>query len=340
MCCRIALLALMLTVACPVAASAQDHLSGTALTILNEAPPAAPAGFRDARGALQAVIAGQVPIIDRNLPLPDDVRFTADVEYGRVDGRALTLDLYQPAAAANSVPGLVLIHGGAWAGGSKGDYRYYAQRFAQQGYVAVSIGYRLSGERLFPAAVEDCKCAVRWMRANASELGVDPERIAVVGGSAGGHLAMMVGYSSDAPELEGNGGHVDISSRVQCVVELYGPCDLTTDFVRENEFANRTVRNFLGKAMDDDLPLYLRASPITYVDADDPPTLILHGTIDDVVPVEQADLLAARLAEVGVPYLYDRLPGWPHAMDLARDVNERCMWLMERFFAAYLKPRP
>ena len=138
--------------------------------------------------------------------------------------------------------------------------------------------------------------------------------------------------------LEGDGGHPGVSSRVQCVINLYGPCDLTTDFVRKNEFANRVTHEFLGKKIDDDLPLYQQASPITHLDAQDPPTLILHGTIDDVVPIEQGDELAAKLKELGIPYLYDRLPGWPHAMDLAKPVNDRCVWLMDRFFAAYLKP--
>ena len=148
---------------------------------------------------------------------------------------------------------------------------------------------------------------------------------------------MMVGYTSDVPELEGTGGHPGIGSHVQCVVNLYGPCDLTTDFVRQNEYANRVVKKFLGPSIDDDLMLYQQASPITHLDANDPPTLILHGTIDDVVPIDQGDALAEKLDQLEVPYLYDRLPGWPHAMDLAQPVNDRCVWLMERFFAAYLK---
>lgn len=322
---------------CPPA-PADEILSGTALSALTEKPPEPPAGFTDAKQALQAVFTGQVKAIQRTSAIPDSVKFTPDVEYGNVGGRALTLDLFQPAASPAPAAGLIFIHGGAWAGGSKADYHYYGQLFAQKGFVVASINYRLAGEQGYPAAVEDCKCAVRWMRAKAPELGVDPQRIAAIGGSAGGHLSMMVGYSSDVAPLEGTGGHEGVSSRVQCVVNLYGPCDLTTDFVRNNEFANRVARGFLGKAMDDDLALYQEASPITHLDAQDPPTLILHGTIDDVVPIEQGDELAAKLMELGVPYLYDRLPGWPHAMDVAQPVNDRCVWLMERFFAAYLKP--
>lgn len=318
-------------------ALADDVVSGTALSILTEAPPQPPAGFTDAKQALVAVSTGLTKLIQKDAVLPESVKLTADVEYGNVGGRALTLDLFQPTGSMAPAAGLVFIHGGAWAGGSKSDYAYYGQLFAQKGYVVASINYRLAGEAPYPAAVEDCKCAVRWMRAKAAELGVDPQRIAVVGGSAGGHLSMMVGYSSDVPVLEGTGGHEGVSSRVQCVVNLYGPCDLTTDFVRNNEYANRVVRNFLGKTIDEDLAVYQQASPITYLDAQDPPTLILHGTIDDVVPIDQGDELAVKLKELNVPYLYDRLPGWPHAMDIAQPVNDRCVWLMERFFAAYLK---
>ncbi|MFO1094956.1 MAG: alpha/beta hydrolase [Planctomycetaceae bacterium] len=316
---------------------AEEILTGSALPILTDKPPEPPTGYSDAKQALAAVVLGQVPTIKPDDALTEAVKVTPNVEYGNVGGRALLLDLYQPAKQAAPAPGLIFIHGGAWQGGKKEDYRYYGQLFANKGYVVASVEYRLVREQRYPAAVEDCKCAVRWMREKAAEIGVNPQCIAAVGGSAGGHLALMLGYSSDVAALEGDGGHPGVSSRVQCVINLYGPCDLTTDFVRKNEFANRVTHEFLGKKIDDDLSLYQQASPITHLDAQDPPTLILHGTIDDVVPIEQGDELAAKLKELGVPYLYDRLPGWPHAMDLAKPVNDRCVWLMDRFFAAYLK---
>jgi acetyl esterase/lipase len=231
------------------------------------------------------------------------------------------------------VPALVFIHGGAWRSGNKNDYRFYCCRYAERGYVAVTVGYRFTQEAPFPAAVNDAKCAVRWLRANAQQYGVDADKIAVLGGSAGGHLSMMVGYSADMPELEGDGGHGGVSSRVQAVVNLYGPTDMTVEFAQDKP----VVIEFLGGKQFSEAPeLWAQASPMTYVTKDDPPTLILHGTTDDVVPVNQADLLAAKLAEIGVPYVYDRLEGWPHAMDVARDVNDRCLWFMDRFLALYV----
>lgn len=297
-------------------------------------PPAAPPGYQSPAAVMAALALKQIKPVNLQEPLPEGVLETKGIEYGNVQGRSLQLDLYQPAGLEGRVPGLIFIHGGAWSGGSREMYRYYTLRFAQRGYVAATISYRLSGEAPFPAAVEDAKCAVRWLRANAATYHVDPDKIAVIGGSAGGHLALMVGYSAGVPELEGQGGHAGVSSRVAAVVDLYGPYDLTTEFARKAG----PVKRFLGGKTYEEAPeLYLRASPKHYLQKDAPPTLILHGTIDDVVPIDQSDALAARLAELGVPYVYDRLTGWPHTMDLAESVNERCQWFMNHFFEQVLR---
>ncbi|MBI2929269.1 MAG: alpha/beta hydrolase [Verrucomicrobia bacterium] len=280
----------------------------------------------------------QVKLIDPVKEIPAGVVETKDIEYGKVGERSLKLDLYQPAEIRKPVPGLIFIHGGAWSGGSRDMYRYYTVRYAQRGYVAATISYRLSGEAPFPAAVQDAKCAVRWLRANAAKYHVDPDKIAAIGGSAGGHLSMMIGYAPDVPELEGHGGHAGVSSRVAAVVNIYGPYDLTTEIGRKSG----SVKKFLGGKTYEEAPdLYLAVSPSKYLKKGAPPTLILHGTIDDVVPIEQSDMLAKKLAGLGVPYVYDRLEGWPHAMDLAESVNERCQWFMNQFFAKYLPlPKP
>ena len=322
--------------ALPTAASAEHTLSGNAVDSIGEDIPAAPAGFENTAAVMQAILRGDVKSINRNGAGLEAVSVTRDVEFGRVGDHSLRLDLYQPESDVQRAPGLIFIHGGGWSGGNKNMYGYYGGTFAEKGYVLASIEYRLSGEAPFPAALEDCKCAVRWMRANADELGVDPDRIAVAGGSAGGHLALLVAYTPDVPEFEGAGGHEGVSSAVRCVVNLYGPTDLTTDFIRSNAVARGVVGQFLGASIDENPVLYQQASPITHINAEDPPTLILHGTIDDIVPIHQGDLLANELEEAGVLYIYDRLPGWPHAMDIAQPVNDRCVLLMDRFFQQHL----
>ncbi|MBN2307792.1 MAG: alpha/beta hydrolase [Candidatus Hydrogenedentes bacterium] len=296
-------------------------------------PPPPPEGFASYDEAMAAVLGGKVKLIAPPSEAPDTVREIKDIEYGNVGGRALLLDLYLPLDTHGPVPGLIFIHGGGWKKGDRKDYLYYTAKYAEQGYAAATISYRFSGEAPFPAAVEDAKCAVRWMRANAAEYGIDPDAIAVLGGSAGGHLAMMVGYSSDVPELEGDGGHAGVSSRVQAVVNLYGPSDLTAEIAKDSG----EVRSFLGVGYAEAPELYAKASPLTYLSKDDPPTLILHGTIDELVPVEQSDVLAQKLEALGVPVVYDRLEGWPHTMDRAEAVNERCRFFMDRFFKRYLR---
>jgi acetyl esterase/lipase len=297
-----------------------------------EAPPAAP-GFKSTAEVKLAILARAVKVIEQPKEVPAGVLEKTDLVYGKVGDRELKCDLYRLADRKKPAPCLVFVHGGGWSGGSRDIYKYYTVRYAQKGYVAATISYRFSGEAPFPAAVEDCACAVRWLRANASAHGIDPGKIALIGGSAGGHLAMMVGYSGDGRTLERTGGNPDVSSGVEAVVNFYGPCDLTTDFAKKAG----VVKRFLGGKSYDEAPeLYRKASPIFLIAKDAPPTLILHGTIDEVVPIEQSDVLAARLKELGVPCVYDRLEGWPHTMDLAEVVNTRCRYFLDRFLEKHL----
>jgi acetyl esterase/lipase len=299
---------------------------------LAEVPPA-PAGYKTEEEVRSAFLLGKLTPVDVTIAVPDTVVVEKDVEYGKGGDVSLKLDLYAPKERAKPLPAVVFIHGGAWRSGSRQMYHYYCVRFAEHGYVAATISYRLYRVAPFPAAVEDAKCAVRWMRANAAKLGIDPDRIGVAGGSAGGHLSMMVAYAPDTPELEGAGGHGDESSRVQAVVNIYGPTDLTTEFAR----GNRAVSDFLGGKSYDDAPeTYRLASPITHVTKDDPPTLILHGSIDSTVPIEQAELLVERLKQTGLEYDYDRVEGWPHAMDVEANVNRHCLAKMFEFFNKHL----
>lgn len=293
-----------------------------------------PAGYSSLNMIKLAWATGQLKAIDIALPVPDSINVQKGIEYGQGGEVSLKLDLYSPKNLSKATPALIFIHGGGWKSGDRNDYRYYCIKFAEQGYVVATMTYRLRDVAPFPAAVEDAKCAVRWMRTNAAENHVDPDRIGVVGGSAGGHLAMMLGYTAENKELEGNGGNADVSSQVQAVVNLYGPCDLTT----QTAATNGLVRDFLGgKTLEESPETYALASPITHITPDDSPTLILHGTIDKIVPIAQSDKLDKQLEELGVVHEYHRLDGWPHTMDLAAPVNAYCLKAMSQFFEKHLR---
>lgn len=301
-----------------------------------EAPPPLPENINETADLVVAAADGKVTMLDPAgpIPVPDTVIETKDIEYGNVNGRPLLLDLYQPRERSGPLPGILFIHGGGWSGGQRSDYKYYCVRFPQMGYVVATVSYRFVSEAVFPACVQDVKCAVRWMRANADKYGINPDAIAAIGGSAGGHLAMMLGYSSGVAELEGTGGHPEYSSAVQAVVDLYGPVDMTL----EEFHTNKTLLAFFGGKTFSEIPdQYRLASPLTHVTKDAPPTLIIHGTDDFTVPVAQADLLAERLKELGCDYEYLRLKGYPHTLDILLEANRHVRWYMYHFLDKYLK---
>lgn len=271
---------------------------------------------------------GLVKLIDLEPNVPDTVRELTDIEYRSVGGTSLALDVYRPADLVGSAPVLVFIHGGSWKSGNRRDYLPYLIDFAERGYVTVTVSYRFMQEAVFPAAVSDITCALEWIGAHATEYQMDPNRVALIGGSAGGHLAMMAAYSGVEFAECGSGPGVTI----RAVVNLYGPSDLTTDFAIHHP----TVEGFLGTTYDEDPEAFVRASPVTYITTDDPPTLIFHGTLDETVPVSQSDLLAKRLGDAGVITRYHRLNGWPHTMDAAVVVNEYCEYYMADFFRRYV----
>jgi acetyl esterase/lipase len=295
--------------------------------------PAAPPGYASENEAKAAFLSGKLKAIDLTIDLPDTVTVQKNIEYGKGGDKALQLDLYSPKDRTHPLPAILFIHGGGWTGGYRQMYHYYCAKFAEHGYVVATASYRLAGEAPFPAAVEDVKCAVRWLRANAKKFGIDPNKIAVAGGSAGGHLAMMIGYSSDVPELDGKGGNPETSSRVQAVIELYGPTDLTDDFAKSRKEVKRLMG---GKTFDEAPDAYRLASPVTHITKDDAPTLILHGSIDSTVPIHQAEILVEKLKNAGVVYEYDRVEGWPHTMDLDAGVNRHCMAKMFEFLDKHL----
>lgn len=259
------------------------------------------------------------------------IEFRENVEYGTGGGQPLTLHLARPVELSRPVPAIVFIHGGGWRAGSKDGHIEDIKQAAAEGYVAVSVGYRFAPEHRFPAQIEDCKCAIRWLRAHAGELSIDPERIGAIGFSAGAHLSMLLGTMDSADGLEGEGGWADQSSKVQAVVAYFGP----TDFNEEYPALSRPlVEAFLGGTRDEVPEAYRAASPLTYVSPGDAPILILQGTNDVLVPYAQAISMISALADAKVPGRIEIMLGAGHGWGGAE--LERTRQATAAFFAQYL----
>jgi acetyl esterase/lipase len=291
----------------------------------------APRGFRNETLLRGAYAARLVALVDTEPEVPAELKIFNDLEYKNVDSVSLKLDIFRKADLTSPVPAVIFIHGGSWRYGKRSDYMRYLVDYAMKGYVTVTISYRLSRVATYPAAVQDVFCAVRWVRENAGEYGIDPERIALVGGSAGAHLSMLAAYAPDNPLFNSDCDYGPGVS-VQAVVNFYGPVDLTVDFALES----RHLHSFIGKSYGEAPELYREVSPKSYVSAGNPPTLTFHGTIDSIVPVSQADSLDSWLKRAGVIHEYHRLRGWPHALDMGKKVNEYCQYYIDRFFEKYL----
>lgn len=271
----------------------------------------------------------------------DDIVLEPNLVYGQAGDTKLELDLARPKDGDGPFPAIVFIHGGGWAGGNRLSFRPLIELAAKKGYVAVTISYRLTqpdketklGKIPHPAQIHDCKCAVRWLRSVAEKYKVDPDRIGVGGGSAGGHLSLLVGLADKDADLEGDGGHVDQSSRVQCVVNIYGPTNLFRCYEDSNG-ARPFLIGLCHGTPKDAAEAYKSASPVTYVSKDDPPVLTLHGDKDTLVPDSQAKILDEALKKAGGTHdlviLKDQGHGF--AGGAANEANEK-MW---SFFAKHL----
>ena len=216
-----------------------------------------------------------------------------NVAYCGVDP-AQTMDIYFP-SSGGPWPAVVYVHGGGWMHGDKSEAAMFATGMSSLGYLVVSINYRLSPAATFPAMIEDVKCAIRFLRAHATEYNLDPNRIAAMGASAGGHLVALLGTMEAGSDWD-VGESLDQSSRVQAVISLAGVMDFSQPFpeVEGNdvETMNRIGFNDSNK---------MEASPITHITADDPPFLLIHGQRDEVVPYEQSQLMYERLVRANVP---------------------------------------
>ncbi|MBX7207307.1 MAG: alpha/beta hydrolase [Verrucomicrobiaceae bacterium] len=270
------------------------------------------------------------------VPVPDDIRVEKDVSYLAND-RKEKADLYFPKtiAAGEKLPAIVFIHGGGFNDGDKARQREVSicSDLARGGYVAMSINYKLWNKGVkhptWPQSVYDAKTAVRWLRKNAATIGINPDRIGAIGGSAGGNLASMLAVTGPADGLDPKEPLGDVSARVSCAVDLYGAVDLPN---------YHDMKMFL-KTRAEDAAVYAKGSPINYCDKHDPPMLLIHGTADEVVDHSQSATFAAKLKAAGVEHEFVSIPGAPHSFDLhpaQRDIRD----LVLGFFDKHLKATP
>lgn len=248
--------------------------------------------------------------------LPPDIVAHRDLAYVEDGHERQKLDLYLPKAPGLApLPVILWVHGGGWQNGSKANCLPLRLHFVERGYAVASLGYRLTDAAVFPAQIQDVKAAIRWLRAHAGEYHLDPARFAAWGSSAGGHLVALLGTAGDVRAFD-VGAHLDRSSRVQAVVDYYGPSDFAR-FVETPGYAahrrpDSPEAKLLGGAVVDNPAKAAAASPVTYVTQDDPPFLIVHGANDPTVPVNQSESLHALLLKTGVTSTLHVLPGAKH----------------------------
>ena len=270
---------------------------------------------------------------------PASIEVKSDLAYAGTDNSRQKLDLFFPKKRAikKPLPLIAFIHGGGWRNGNKRSGLHRVATFVESGdFVGASIGYRLSSEAIWPAQIHDCKAAIRWLRAHADEFGFDPDRIAVMGSSAGGHLVAMLGTSGDVKKLEGDlGKHQDVSSRVNCVIDEFGP----TNFLTMNEFPGKMDHlakdspesKLLGRQITEIPELVREASPITHVTKDDPPILIIHGTKDPLVPYQQSVTFAEALRKAGVTVTLQKIENGEHGGFNNAEVNSRTKAFLQKY---------
>ena len=268
--------------------------------------------------------------------VPDGVTFVAGVEYANPDGQHLKLNIARPKTGDGPFPTVVCVHGGGFRAGNRESYDGLCIRLAQKGFVAVTVTYRLAPKFLFPAAVHDTKAAVRWVRANAAKYKIDPDRIGATGGSAGGHLAQFLGVTADVKDFEGDGGNATVSSRVKCVVNVYGPSDFTKSYGKSVDAAE-VLPLWLGGNAEQKHKEHILASPLYWVTPRAAPTLIVHGTQDQYVAFEQGQWMYDKMKAADVDVELLKIEGAKHGFQGAD--AEKADKAMIEFFDKHLKKK-
>ena len=256
-----------------------------------------------------------------------------DVVFGTGGGRDLHCDVYRPEGAGAGAPAVLLVHGGGWRNGDRTQLRGYGILLGRAGYVCVASEYRLIPEAPWPAQIHDVKAALRWMRANADDLGIDPDRIAIEGNSAGAHLALLAAGTPGAPALEGEGGNAGEPTTVAAAIGVYAP----TLFSHGAQQRGAVTLAALVEAGTEEAAS--AASPLTHVSADFPPTLLIHGTDDELVPVHASIVMYEALAEAGVPTELHLYAEQRHAFDATPEFGRQCAAEMLLFLDRYVRDR-
>jgi acetyl esterase/lipase len=277
----------------------------------------------------------------RQAELPEGVKALRDVAYVENGHARQKLDLYVPEQATNALPVIIWIHGGGWKNGSKEGCPPLRQGFLSRGYAVASLNYRLSGDAIFPAQIEDCKAAVRWLRVNAKQYGLNPDRFGVWGSSAGGHLVALLGTSGDEKAFD-VGANLGVSSRVQAVCDYYGPSDLLQMDSHapggarlKHDAPDSPEAALIGGPVQENREKAARVNPITYIATNAlPPFLIVHGDADPVVPYHQSELLFEALKKAGGNVHLHRIIGAEHGKGFGgKEITER----VTAFFDSWLK---
>ena len=273
-----------------------------------------------------------------NPSLPESVEKIADLDYAGTGNPRQRLDLYLPEKRAGEgpLPVIVFIHGGGWQNGDKNSGGGKVAPYVATGkFVGASIGYRLSAEAQWPAQIHDCKAAIRWIKAHAAEHGLDPKRIAVWGTSAGGHLVAMLGVSDGVADLEGSiGSHTDQNAKVKCVVNFFGPAEMLTmgdhPSKIDHDSPEAPEAKLIGGPLKENPDKAKNASPIEHVTPDDAPSLIVHGTKDELVPYPQSVGFEKKLEAAGVPAILLTVEDGGHGQGFAKAVDDTVAAYLEQ----------
>jgi len=245
-----------------------------------------------------------------------------NIAFGTGGDRDLHCDVFLPPEPGLARTAILLIHGGGWANGDRTQLRGYGILLARLGFVCIASEYRLSGEAIWPAQIHDVKAALRWVRANADVYGIDPEKITVSGNSAGAHLALMLAGLDDG-RLEGDGGNPGVSTKVAACVAIYPPTELRV--AHPQDMVGLLLGGKVTREIEDE------ASPMTYAAAHFPPTMLVHGNADEVVPVDASFAMYHALKAAGAAVELHVYDGVPHAFDAERDFGHQVADLIALF---------